>query len=191
MRLFVGVALGDEVVRQLHVLLDVLHERAAEMAPRARITWVPPERLHVTVRFIGNVDDHRTRAIRSALEAPLTVKPFNLIVAGVGTFPKGRPPRVIWAGISQGLSELQQMEQEISGRLERRGIAREERDYTPHVTLARVRDAAGLRASPLLQGLSEGTLGTSRVDAATLFESRLSPKGPAYISLQRTPLAAL
>ena len=191
MRLFVGIALGDELVRRLHVLLDALHERAAEMAPRARITWVPPERLHVTVRFIGNADEDRARAIRSALEAPLTVKPFDLIVAGVGTYPKGRPPRVIWAGISQGSSELQRMEHEMSGRLERLGIAREARDYRPHVTLARVRDSAGLRVSPLLQGLSEGVLGTSRVDAATLFESRLAPKGPAYISLQRTPLAAL
>jgi 2'-5' RNA ligase len=189
-RLFVGVELGEEIVANLGLLIDRLRERAQAAAPEARVTWVAAERLHATVRFIGNADDQGTLGVKLAFEAPLAVKPFDLEVAGIGTFPKGGPPRVIWAGVSRGSSGLQEMERELSDRLKGLGIAREERDYSPHITLARVRHPAGLRASHLLDGLGESRCGAIRVRTATLFESRLSPKGPTYVPLQRIPLGA-
>lgn len=190
MRLFVGVELGDEVVVRLGRLLDTLRDRASRLAPHARVTWVSPERLHVTVRFIGNANDDRASAIRDVLNEPLHLAPFELAVVGTGTFPSRGRPNVIWAGTSDGTSSLQQVEREVSDRLERIGIAREGRDYTPHVTLARIRDASGLRSLRLLEGVSDGAFGTTGVDAATLFESRPSPNGPAYVPLQRIVLGA-
>jgi 2'-5' RNA ligase len=67
-------------------------------------------------------------------------------------------------------------------------VAPEDRPYNPHLTLARVREAVGLRAAPLLDGVSEVVLGVTQVDAITLFESRLSPQGPTYVALHRTAL---
>jgi 2'-5' RNA ligase len=151
------------------------------------VTWVSPDRLHITIRFIGNIDSSEAPAIQRALELPLDVAPFDLQVAGTGSFPPKGAPRAVWVGISRGVAELQQIEREISDRLEKLGIAREGRDYTPHITLARVREPAGLRAQTLLDGLAD-VFGTTRVDAATLFESRLSPAGPTYVALQRISL---
>ena len=80
------------------------------------------------------------------------------------------------------------MERAVSARLAATGVPPEERAYRPHLTLARVRDAAGLKSRPLFEGLAERALGTTRVEAITPYESRLSPKGPSYVPLRRTEL---
>jgi 2'-5' RNA ligase len=82
---------------------------------------------------------------------------------------------------------LIQVESIVGARLEALGIARAERPYSPHLTLARVREAGGLRTSTLFEG-QPSRLGETRVETITLFQSRLSPKGPTYVALERTPL---
>jgi 2'-5' RNA ligase len=111
-----------------------------------------------------------------------------LAVAGAGTFPTGGAPRVIWAGVSKGRDRMDAIEREVSARLAGVGVQPEDRPYSPHLTLARVRDAGGLRADTLLERHRAVELGATRVEAITLFESRLSPKGPTYVPLCRTPL---
>jgi 2'-5' RNA ligase len=156
----------------------------AQHAPRARLTWVPPERIHITVRFIGEADEHQARAIAQALEAPLDVTPFDLTVGGVGVFPARGRPRVIWAGVPAGREPVLEMERQVSSRLETVVGPGDERGYSPHVTLARVREADGLTRT-ICKGLENVVLGTTRVETVTLFESRLSPNGPAYVPLGR------
>jgi 2'-5' RNA ligase len=95
---------------------------------------------------------------------------------------------VIWAGVSKGRDRLDAIEREVTARLAGVGIEPEDRPYSAHLTLARVRDAAGLRADPLLECHRTVELGATRVEAITLFESRLSPKGPTYVPILRTPL---
>jgi 2'-5' RNA ligase len=187
-RLFAGVEIAPPVAAAFGSVSDELQRRASRLAPHARITWVPAERAHITVRFIGHVDEVKANDIAAVLKAPLETAAFDLVIGGVGAFPPGGAPRVIWAGLGDGVPALIDVEQEVSGRLEACAIDREERAYRPHVTLARVREAAGLRTRVLLEGLTERAFGTTHVDAITLFESRLSPKGPTYVALQRTPL---
>lgn len=189
MRLFVAAALDPAVTAGAAALSDELRRRAARLSPAARITWIPEERLHVTVRFIGNADDARAEAISEVLRAPLALPPVDLTIAGAGIFPRAGKPQVLWAGITAGLPGLQRIEAEVSARLATVGVPPEARPYAPHLTLARVREAAGLRGRALLDGLSARTAGTARISAITLFESRLSPRGPAYVALQQTPLA--
>lgn len=188
MRLFVAVELDRAVTSAASGLVDELRRRAARLAPRARITWIPEERLHLTVRFIGNADEPRAHAIALVLQPPLGIHPFDLTIAGAGAFPPGGKPQVLWAGVTAGLDVLQHVEGAVSARLASTGVAPEERPYSPHLTLARVRDAAGLRTPALFEGLAAAPVGTTRVAAITLFESRLSPKGPTYVPLQRTML---
>jgi 2'-5' RNA ligase len=90
--------------------------------------------------------------------------------------------------VAVGGEPLGGVEREVNARLQQVGVAPEPRDYRPHLTLARIRDAAGLASSRLCDGLADQMVGTTRIEAITLFESRLSPKGPAYVVLQRTPL---
>ena len=188
MRLFVAVEVAPDVVAAVVELIDRLQQRAKKLAPEARLTWVTTERIHVTVRFIGHVENDEVDAIREALALPLAVPPFDVTIAGAGTFPAKGPPRVVWAGLRNGRDGLGAIEKEVSARLARLGLEPEDRPYNPHLTLARVREAAGLKSAALLDGISETTLGISRVRAITLFESRLSPKGPTYLALQHTPL---
>jgi 2'-5' RNA ligase len=84
---------------------------------------------------------------------------------------------------------LVDLEREVGARLAPCGFPPEDRPYRPHLTLARVREPEGLRTAPLVEGLADRTLGTARIAAITLFESRLSPKGPAYAPRARTALS--
>ena len=188
MRLFVGIEISPAVVAATLDLIAELQTASAKLAPQSRITWVTAERLHITIRFIGHVDDTRVDEIRAVLAPPLALDPFSLTIAGVGTFPPKGSPRVVWAGLTAGHDQLMATERTVSERLARAGVPREERPYNPHLTLARVRDAAGLRSATLVGSVRELSLGTTSVDAITLFESRLSPKGPTYVALSRTPL---
>jgi RNA 2',3'-cyclic 3'-phosphodiesterase len=190
MRLFIAVEIDPALARELARVAGELRARVYSRVPRARLTWVAEDRLHFTVRFIGEVDESRASAIARTLELPLPVAPFDLTMESIGTFPASGRPRVIWAGTREGGDQLAVIEREVSARLATLGIPPEEREYSPHLTLARVREGTSLRARDVLEGAPEGPIGTSRIDAITLFQSRLSPKGPTYVRLQRTPLRA-
>jgi 2'-5' RNA ligase len=184
----VGVDVGPGVADALARVSGELRARVTTLAPRARITWVAHDRAHITVRFIGHVDDAKAQAITGALAPPIAVPPFDLTVHGVGAFPASGQLRVVWAGLTGGVEALAAIEQDVSRRLEACGIPREERAYRPHLTLARVKASGGLRARHLLEGFTDRAFASTRVDAITLFESRLSPKGPTYVPMQRTAL---
>lgn len=187
MRLFTAIELGDEVRDRAGSLVDELRRRTGSMAPRARLTWVAPERMHLTLRFIGEVDDARAERVLRALRPPIGAAPFVVRWGSPGAFPGRGAPRVLWIGVQSGVEGLETLETEVSRRLDTVGLPRDERPYRPHLTLARVREPAGLRAAALFDRLTP-QMGETRVGAITLFESRLSPKGPTYIALQQTPL---
>ena len=190
MRLFVAVEIGEALAARAADVSRELQRRASDAAPRAKVTWVPADRLHLTIRFIGEVDDQRAAAVCEALRPPLAVDRFELALANAGAFPKGGSPRVLWIGVTAGRDALLAIEREVTSRLTPLGIEEEDRAYSPHLTLARVRESAGLRTARLLEGLTDREIGTVRVDAITLFQSKLSPTGPMYMSLLRTPLRA-
>jgi 2'-5' RNA ligase len=189
MRLFIAIDVGDAIAAEAARVVEMLRRRAQALAPGARISWVTPERMHLTVRFIGYVDQPTASAIEEALAPPLGVPPFELRCSGIGTFPPRGAPRVVWAGVHGDGNALAAVERQVSDRLERLGIAREDRPYSPHLTLARVKEAAGLRAPGLLEGLAAHSFGAIRVGAITLFESRLSSRGPTYIPVFTTRLS--
>lgn len=188
MRLFIAVDVGAAIQLAAAGVSDQLKLRAARLAPRARVSWVKPERMHVTVRFIGEADERQYAAIRSALEPALSAGRFDLTIRGIGSFPPDRPPRVLWAGVAEGLEALRVVEREVGARLDGLRIPRTAAAFTPHLTLARVKTSAGLRAETLCDGLENAVLGTAAVEAVTLFESRLSSTEPVYVAHGRTLL---
>ena len=188
MRLFVAVEIDPPAAHALAEFSAALRRKAQTLAPSARIGWVSPEQLHITSRFIGEMNDDRAAAIAGALLHALAIEPFEVVVEGAGAFPVRGAPRVLWAGIAAGGEELSAVEAEVSARLAAYGVEREDRPYRPHVTIARVREAAGLRSAALFDTLADQRFGTTRVEAITLFQSRTSPKGAVYTPLHRTPL---
>ncbi|MGE0444458.1 MAG: RNA 2',3'-cyclic phosphodiesterase [Vicinamibacterales bacterium] len=189
MRLFVAMHPGTAVVAAAQQAIAELRTRAATLAPGARITWIPPELMHLTVRFIGEVTEETAAAVATSLGHALPASPFTLEAAGVGAFSNHGAPRVIWGGLTSGTAELRRVERLVSERLTAVGIPPDDREFTPHLTLGRVRDAAGLRTGALLAGLDRVPLGSGLVDAITLFQSRLSPHGPTYVPLHRSVLS--
>jgi 2'-5' RNA ligase len=187
-RLFVAVDVGEQVALAAARLAGELRDRLHHLAPAARVTWASVERMHITITFIGQVDDVRARLVADLLQAPLDDAPFAARIAGVGAFPPSGPPRVFWAGVDHGRERLVSLEHRVAELLAPAGVRSERRVYQPHLTLGRVREAAALRSRALLEGFEHTVLGTTQVQAITLFESRLSPKGPTYAPLQRVAL---
>jgi 2'-5' RNA ligase len=187
-RLFTAIELDRTLAEAVICLAGELRARVEATAPLARLTWVTEERLHLTVQFIGNVDEGQAARIRQVLAVPLGTTSFVVSVGGVGAFPARGAPRVLVAGVVHGVESLQTLAAEVRQRLSTIPVEAEDREYHPHLTLARVRDARGLRSRELVRGLNDRDLGPTHVEAITLFESRLSPRGPAYVPLQRTRL---
>jgi 2'-5' RNA ligase len=187
MRLFVAIEMNRSVEEAAREVIDDLRARVARLAPLARVTWSASERIHVTVRFIGEADEARVRDIRAALGPTIDAPVFDVAVEGVGAFPVKGAPRVFWAGLTGGRDGLLEVERAVSRRLETL-VPAEDRPYSPHLTLARVKEPAGLSRATLFEGLTTREFGRVHVDAITLFESRLSPKGATHVPLQRTAL---
>ena len=158
------------------------------MAPRARVSWTPPDRFHFTVLFIGHVGPVQVDAVRDALGRPFAEPRFDLAMAGAGVFPASGKPRVIWAGCSDGEAAFVRVQHEAYTRIAAVVPLEPERDPRPHLTLARVKDAGGLRSGALLAGMEHVPLGTLEVGAVTLFESRPVGNGVEYVPLVEVPI---
>jgi 2'-5' RNA ligase len=188
-RLFVAVDLSPAIADAAAKLIGDLRDEVRALSPDARITWLTAARMHLTLTFIGHLEESRLNAVRAALQAPVRMAPFECLVRGTGVFPERGRPRVIWAGIDRGSEQLTVLAADVAGRIRNVGVTLEERPFRPHLTLGRVREPGRLHANDLLRGRSDIVLGTMTVRAITLFESRLSAGGPSYDALQQTELS--
>jgi RNA 2',3'-cyclic 3'-phosphodiesterase len=188
MRLFVAVGVSDAIRLSAETVIAELRRRVSQLDPDARVTWVGADRLHLTLRFIGEVDRPRLSDLRTALSVPIRQAPFEIAVRGLGAFPARGSPRVIWAGVGAGRHQLIALAQTVASRLETAGIKSDMRPFHPHLTLGRVRQSARLRRAPLLVGLEDVAIGTGAVAACTLFESRAGPDRARYSILTEAPL---
>jgi 2'-5' RNA ligase len=190
-RLFVGVELDDTVKAAAGEAADRLRAHLSRKAPGLDARWVVPGNLHLTLWFIGDVDEGRGAAIRAALGPPFGVPPFTLAIGGAGAFPPTGSPRVIWFGVRAGRDGMAALYLHVRDRLAPLGFAPERRDYAPHLTLARVRDLPRSSQAAFRQVLAQAPVdaGGCRVEAVTVFRSRLSPRGAAYEPVLRVPLS--
>lgn len=167
-RLFAAIAIPE----QIRVRLSLMQGGV----PGAR--WSPVENLHLTLRFIGEVDQVTARDIDGML-ANMRMNAFDLTLKGVGEFG-GREPRALWAGV-QASEPLTRLASKIETALHRMGIEGETRKYTPHVTLAYLKDAPLLKVSEFLATYSLFNSGPFRVSSFGLYSSHPSSKGSQYI----------
>ncbi|MBI3264733.1 MAG: RNA 2',3'-cyclic phosphodiesterase [Acidobacteria bacterium] len=189
MRLFVAVDL-DEASRQAAVRLatNLARQIEATIRPAPRIGWITGERMHLTLRFIGEVDDQVASDIQRALEPAYPVQSFDLELGGVGMFPPSGSPRVMWIGITRGADSLARVSRLVEDRLAPFGLEKENRPFAAHLTLGRVRERGSAALRALLAGAGfEPRM--SRVTHVTLYQSRLSPKGPTYVPIVMSPLS--
>jgi 2'-5' RNA ligase len=167
-RLFVAADLPDDAKDRLAAMSYGLPGAA----------WVPPEQMHLTLRFLGEVDPDQAQMVQEALGGVRSPS-FRLTLRGVGHFPKRGDPEVLWAGVA-GNEDLIRLRNRIESLLVRRGLEPEARKFHPHVTLARVKDA---RAPWIGQYLIENSLFAIHeipVQAFHLYSSRLTPSGAIH-----------
>jgi RNA 2',3'-cyclic 3'-phosphodiesterase len=134
MRLFVALEIPAAVRENLAGLIEEL--RAADASSKNKVRWVRPENLHVTLKFIGNVDAGKLDSIRTALAEVRSESGVELHFRGLGFFPNDKRPRVFWAGI-EASSNFVPLANGIDARMEKLGVSRETREFAPHLTLAR------------------------------------------------------
>jgi RNA 2',3'-cyclic 3'-phosphodiesterase len=191
MRLFVGVELSEAVKDGAVTIADELRERFARLAPSAVLRWVSPSNLHITLWFLGEVDDVRAAAVRAELAAPLVTPSFELHAGGAGMFPPSGAPRALWVGLTEGARSLVDVYSELTPRCARLGFEAERRQYSPHLTIARFKDIQRKDVAAVRRAAAACTseAGRCRIEAVTLFRSRLSSKGAEYEPLLRVPLS--
>jgi 2'-5' RNA ligase len=197
MRIFIGIDLSSEIrIRIMRFL-----EGVQGFVPEAR--WVHPESLHITLKFIGEQTSEQVEAIAGALRRIESLA-FEIRCAKYGFFPTPKAPRVFWIGIQAGplLAALAESVDMATAEL---GIPREDRPFSPHLTLAR---AGGRSGSPRwrkgdgpnmafavlekrLAAMGEIDFGTMTATEFILYQSQLSPKGSKYTKLQRFPLGGI
>ncbi|UEM20478.1 RNA 2',3'-cyclic phosphodiesterase [Skermanella mucosa] len=175
-RLFVALELPEAVRERLVGL--------GGGVPGAR--WTEPENLHLTVRFIGEVENGLLPDIDAALGS-VSAPAFDLVLDGVGQFGSGSRARLLWAGVERN-DALVHLNQKVESALVRAGLPREERRFSPHVTLARLRDTPQERVGRFIQDRGLFRAGPIRVEHFTLFESRPGNGGPVYDPLREYPL---
>ncbi len=157
------------------------------------VRWVRPEGVHLTLKFLGDIDAYTVPALSQALDrCAAPAAPFDLCLEGVGAFPNARRPRVVWVGLGGGLEALLGLQQSIEGELEALGYARERRAFTPHLTLGRVRDrlppTQGRALSEALGVVSVQPGVGMPVREVSLIKSDLRPSGAVYTRLHAAGL---
>jgi 2'-5' RNA ligase len=182
MRLFIGIDLIPKVIANLEGLLE-------RLKPAAQINWSPPRNLHITTKFIGEWPEGRLDDLKGALSTLPARQPITIAIEKLGFFPNPHSPRVFWAGVHAG-DDLATLARDTEEGLAPLGIAKEERAYSPHLTLARIKtpgkQPALLQAVAKLPSLDFGSF---IADRFYLYQSRTAPTGSVYTKLAEFPLA--
>ena len=167
-RLFVAIELPEWVKAELSGLSFGL--------PGAH--WVPDDQLHLTLRFIGEVDKIQFEEIAQAL-TEVQLDPFDLALEGVGTFPPRGTPTVLWVGLEKS-EPLGQLRRRVESALQQAGVQPEGRKFSPHITLARLKNAPMNRLGEFLTGHALFKLAPFDVEEFHLFSSQLTSKGAIH-----------
>ncbi|MGI8968129.1 MAG: RNA 2',3'-cyclic phosphodiesterase [Chloroflexota bacterium] len=191
LRLFLAIEAPTEIQNELAAVQDELRQY------QDILKLVRPDMMHLTVRFLGNVPAARLPDVEQAAQAvAVSARPFGLHVGYLGTFPTGKPARVVWAGVlhDAGLEALRKLFQALEAQLEQRGFQRETRPLSPHLTLARVRQTVPAGKARLLTSVverlavSHPLCGRFDVSELTVMQSDNGPRGPRYTPLARLSL---
>lgn len=177
MCLFTAIDIPRDIKDRLSVLV-------AALRPLAHIKWSPIENLHLTTKFIGDWPETQLGQMKLALADIVAPDPIEIAIRGLGWFPNARDPRVFWAGLSAG-AHLKSLAEATAGAVRRIGVPGEDRDYSPHLTLARIRERIPLDAlRNAVAKLHSDDFGSFRAQAFFLY---LSAAGK-YTKLAEFPL---
>ena len=182
-RAFVAIELPEQVRSVLNQLQNNLRRSKA-----ASVKWAGPEGIHLTLKFLGNVDASEMPKLKEALSGAVGgIAPFKLELSNPGAFPNIHAPRVVWVGVGGEMETLQTLHNNVERELAPLGFSPEERSFSPHLTLGRMREGSTADDRRCLGGavasLKVGEKPTFEVGALSLMRSTLTPRGAIYSCL--------
>lgn len=176
-RVFIAIDISERARRTAEARISALRNDL----PRYAITWMRPEKLHLTLRFIGDVDELQLDSIAEAIEnTAKRFSRFRLVLEGTGVFPTAEKPRILWIGVDDQNSNCTNIKSELEMKLSEFAFAGERNIFTPHLTIARIKEPR------LCPDLVEQHLKTNfehiefEVNELMLYESKLFPAGSVY-----------
>lgn len=189
-RSFIAIELPQNVKAELAQL-----ESELERPGHRFVKWVNPRAIHLTLKFLGNIPTKQIPEISNAIEqASKGIPPFHLQIASLGAFPNINQPRVLWVGIKGETDTLQGLQQKIDSALVSLGFAEEKQSFTPHLTMARVREGTSLIDRKNFGELVMSTNFESKhpisVETINFIKSQLRPEGAIYTYLLTVKLQA-
>lgn len=191
MRAFIAIELSKEIKDFLSRIQEKLKLSGCD------VKWVSPKNIHLTLKFLGEINEEQLAKINQIVSEAAVLQPgFDLRLASIGSFPKISSPRVIWVGIGQGKEETKKIAAYLEEKISLIGIPAEEKEFSSHITIGRVRSPSGRQN--LIQGLREiesefegQEKPQLKVTKITLFKSTLTPQGPVYEALKEANLKAI
>jgi 2'-5' RNA ligase len=181
MRTFIAIEFDPPIRKQLADLQRRLKPQCG------RPKWVDPTAMHLTLKFLGEIDPRQCVKVSEALDTlAAECEPFEIAVGGLGTFPPRGSVKVLWVGIEDESGGLQNCHKKCEALLTPIGFPPESRRFSPHLTLARNRNPGDSRAIiAAIEQLGAPNLGSQVVDGVTFYESTLTPRGPIYRAISK------
>ena len=150
------------------------------------VKWVKPENIHLTIKFLGNIREKDVPGLRDCITgAAKEFEPFMLTMTNLGYFPNFSNPRIVWIGVDGGLDSLLDVFQYMETCLEEAGYDREERTFSPHLTIGRARRNSTIKVSGSVREFEPISF---KIDKIALMKSTLTPQGPVYESITESTL---
>jgi 2'-5' RNA ligase len=183
-RTFIAVNLNTEIKEGLASLQNILN------IPESKIKWVEKDNLHLTMKFLGYMSLEQTVLIKTELkEIASRYSPFIIkLSSNIGAFPTYKMPRIIWVGIKEGVNQLKELYNSIENNLSNKGFPREDKDFSGHITIGRVKFIRDKTKFIQILKRIEVNNFSQDVSSIDLMESKLTPSGPIYNILAKFPL---
>ena len=179
-RCFIGTDIPDEIKNNLEELYSDISKI------QGRIRLIPLKNLHITLKFLGNTEENLIEKINSEIEDVLReIKNFEIEIKGVGLFKNIRNPRIIWVGFLDEEKKLSNLSRELNSRMSKFGFEPENRDFKPHITIARIKSIKDIQnLENVLSKYREFSFGKLEVKNITLYQSILEKTGAIYKMLK-------
>jgi 2'-5' RNA ligase len=186
-RSFLAIELPEAIRKRIEEIQRDLRSSNSD------VRWVNPEKIHLTLKFFGNIEESRVDTITKSIEPLVGGTPhFSLQVRGMGAFPNIRNPRVIWMGLIDERQVLVPLQEQLESTLETIGFQMEDRPFRPHLTLGRMNSGRGKdELIGRIQKYKEEKFGDIEVKRLVLFKSDLRPTGPVYTPLGQIGLGSM
>ncbi|OLE52031.1 MAG: 2'-5' RNA ligase [Acidobacteria bacterium 13_1_20CM_3_53_8] len=187
-RMFCAVPLSEDVRESVARYIESLRH----LAPDVRASWDRPEKMHITLKFLGDIEASRVEALsRAAERAAREVEAFILLITGAGVFPARGLARVLWLGIEDETGSLARLQSALETESEREGFRREERSFHPHLTIARLRKPEGARKIAQLHQDTGFEAVRFPVSELLVIRSELGPQGSRYTEISKHQLKSV